>query len=102
MARNVPLGLNQKIARNENNAFIGTAACRRRQFRFGCFCNVYADDGEIAGGELEDVGTVVKSDCLPPVCMGIRANSTKKFNRRFHILRQSEKSGEIARIKYQL
>jgi hypothetical protein len=52
----VPLGVDQKAARQADNAFIRATAGSGRQFRGGGIRNVYADDGEVAVGEFPYVG----------------------------------------------
>ena len=100
LARNVGLGEDQRFARHKHDPFIGAATGRWRQFRDGGGRDVNADDGEITGLELKNVGASVDGDCSGVVGVRIRADSAAKFNWRIHAAQQSAKRGKNARTKY--
>ena len=81
--RNVPLGIDEQIARDEHDALVRAAACCRRQLPGG-FVNIDADDGEIAGGEFPNVRAVLQGDGLCAVGVRIGADSAAEFNVRVH------------------
>ena len=77
--RNVRLGEDERFARHKHDALIRSAAGRRRQAVGGRFRDVYADDGEITGGEFKNVGAAVERHGLRAVGVRIRAEAAEKF-----------------------
>ena len=61
-ARNIRFGENERLAWNENNAFIGAAAGTRRQVVYRRFRDVNSDDGKITGRELKNVRTATSGN----------------------------------------
>ena len=72
---NIRLGVDEEIARNADNALVGAATGRRRQFRSGGIGYVYADHGEITVRQFPNVGAAVKGNGEPAACVRIGAKS---------------------------
>src|SRR5439155_10715180 len=80
LIRDVRLGVDQEIARDEDNSLIRSATGRGRQVRFSGVGDVYANNREIAGFEFKDVGTVAERDGLRAVRVRVRAESSDKVH----------------------
>jgi DNA-binding XRE family transcriptional regulator len=98
--RYIGFSIYQKIAWNADNALVGAAASRRRQFRSGVVGYVYADHGEVAVCQLPDVGAVAKGNRLSAVSVRVGTDPAEKFYWRIHASQQSAKPGKKARKKY--
>jgi hypothetical protein len=59
LARDVGFGLDEKVPGDEHDPLVRAAARRRRELPDRFRRDVYADDGEVARLEFEDVGAVV-------------------------------------------
>ena len=71
---NILLGEHERPAWNPHNAFIRTAASGRRQ-EASRFCNVRADDGEVAVFEFKDVRAALAAGRLRAVGVRVGAES---------------------------
>lgn len=80
----VALGVDQKIAWQSDNAFVGSATSGARQFRHGNIRNVDADDGEIAAAEFPNIRATAATHGLRPVFMRIRADAFEEID--WHVL----------------
>ena len=84
MVRDVRFRVHQEVAWNEDNAFIGAATGRGRQFRSRAGRNVYADDREVTGFKLKNVRAVLERNRLRAVSVRVRADSAPKYDLRIH------------------
>jgi len=76
---NVRLGEDQGFARQEQNAFIWTAAGARWQLVYRLLRDVDSDDGEVAGVEFEYVRAALERDGARAIGVRVRAESAQKF-----------------------
>src|SRR6185312_1458357 len=75
---NVPLGVDQQVARQADDPLIRPATSRGRQVRFGVSGDVDADDGEVAIFQFPNVGAAITGDALRAVGVRVRANAFRE------------------------
>ncbi len=74
----VALGVHQQIARQADNALIGTTAGGWRQLGDSGIGDVNADDGEVAAFNFPDIGTAPAGGSLRSILVRVRADTFGK------------------------
>jgi DNA-binding XRE family transcriptional regulator len=77
----VTLGVDQQVARETKDAFIGSTTGCGRQFGDGSIGDVDTDDGEIAVIELPNVRATPAADSLGSVSVRVRADAFDEIHR---------------------
>jgi hypothetical protein len=85
MIWNVPLGIHQKIARDENNPLIGPATGSLGQLGLGGIRDINANNGKIAASEFKNIRATAATDRLRPVGVRVGAKPAKKHGLHIHV-----------------